>query len=133
MCIRDRHWQELPVAIPEGDGVMIFTGSVVVDRENSSGLCDAKSECLVAVYTGHSKTPERTRQAQNIAYSRDSGRTWTKYAGNPVLDLHLADFRDPSVSWDETARQWIMAVSLPKEHKVRFYSSTNLKLSLIHI
>jgi fructan beta-fructosidase len=121
------HWQELPVAIPEEDGVMIFTGSVVVDRENSSGLCDAKSECLVAVYTGHSKTPERTRQAQNIAYSRDSGRTWTKYGGNPVLDLHLPDFRDPSVSWDETARQWVMAVSLPKEHKVRFYSSTNLK------
>jgi sucrose-6-phosphate hydrolase SacC (GH32 family) len=121
------HWQELPVAIPEGDGVMIFTGSVVVDRENSSGLCAAKSECLIAIYTGHSKTLKGQHQAQNIAYSRDSGRTWTKYAGNPVLDLHLADFRDPSVSWDETARQWIMAVSLPKEHTVRFYSSTNLK------
>jgi sucrose-6-phosphate hydrolase SacC (GH32 family) len=121
------HWQELPVAIPEENGVMIFTGSVVVDRENSSGLCATKSECLVAIYTGHSKTPEGQRQAQNIAYSRDNGRTWTKYAGNPVLDLHLPDFRDPSVSWDEAARRWVMAVSLPKEHKVRFYSSTNLK------
>jgi fructan beta-fructosidase len=107
--------------------VMIFTGSVVVDRENTSGFCVPKSECLVAVYTGNSTTPEGSRQAQNIAYSRDSGRTWTKYAGNPVLDLHMADFRDPSVSWDEKEQHWVMAVSLPKEHKVRFYSSPNLK------
>jgi fructan beta-fructosidase len=121
------HWQELPVAIPEEDGVAIFTGSVVVDRENSSGFCAPKSECLVAVYTGNSKPPEGPRQAQELAYSRDSGRTWTKYAGDPVLDLHLADFRDPSVSWDESAHRWVMAVSLPKVHKVRFYSSANLK------
>ncbi len=120
-------WHELPVAIPEEGDTMIFTGSVVVDRDNSSGFCAPKRECLVAVYTGHSKTAEGTRQAQDLAYSRDDGRTWTKYAGNPVLDLHLTDFRDPSVSWDARARHWVMAVSLPKEHKVRFYSSTNLK------
>ena len=121
------HWQELPVALSEEGGVMIFTGSVVVDRENTSGFCAPKNECLVAVYTGYSKTPDGTRQAQNIAYSRDGGRTWTKYAGNPVLDLHMADFRDPSVSWDEKEHQWVMAVSLPKEHRIRFYSSPNLK------
>ena len=120
------HWRELPVAIPEQDGIMIFTGSVVVDRGNSSGLCAAKSECLVAVYTGHGNTPEGIRQTQNVAYSRDQGRTWTRYRGNPVLDLHMTDFRDPSVSWDEMAHHWVMAVSLPKEHKVRFYSSPNL-------
>ena len=120
------HWHELPVAIPEQDGIMIFTGSVVVDRGNSSGLCAAKSECLVAVYTGHGNTPEGIRQTQNVAYSRDQGRTWTRYRGNPVLDLHMTDFRDPSVSWDEMAHHWVMAVSLPKEHKVRFYSSPNL-------
>ncbi len=121
------HWQELPVAIAEQDGVMIFTGSVVVDRKNTSGFCAGKSECLVAVYTGYSKTPQGTLQTQNLAYSRDSGRTWTKYAGNPVLDLHLADFRDPSVSWDKKEQHWVMAVSLPAEHKIRFYSSPNLK------
>jgi fructan beta-fructosidase len=120
------HWRELPVAIPEQDGIMIFTGSVVVDRGNSSGLCAANSECLVAIYTGHGNTPEGTRQTQNVAYSRDQGRTWTRYRGNPVLDLHMTDFRDPSVFWDETAHHWVMAVSLPKEHKVRFYSSPNL-------
>ena len=121
------HWQELPVAIPEKDGIMIFTGSVVVDHENTTGFCAPKMDCLVAIYTGHSQTPQGTLQTQNIAFSLDNGRTWTRYRGNPVLDLQLADFRDPSVSWDPTARHWIMAVSLPKEHKVRFYSSPNLK------
>ena len=119
------HWHELPVAIPEHDGTMIFTGSVVVDGENTSGFCAPQSECLVAVYTGH--TPSAHLQTQNVAYSLDAGRTWTQYKGNPVLDLHLEDFRDPSVSWDDNAHHWVMAVSLPKEHKVRFYSSPNLK------
>ena len=121
------HWQELPVAIPEKDGIMIFTGSVVVDHENTTGFCAPKTDCLVAIYTGHSETQQGIRQTQNIAFSLDKGRTWTRYQDNPVLDLHLADFRDPSVSWDPAARHWIMAVSLPKEHKVRFYSSPNLK------
>lgn len=121
------HWHELPVAIAEQDGVMIFTGSVVVDRENTSGFCAEKTECLVAIYTGNGDKAHGNVQNQNIAYSRDNGRTWTRYAGNPVLDLHLADFRDPSVSWDDKDRHWVMAVSLPKEHKVRFYSSPDLK------
>lgn len=121
------HWQQLPVAIPESNGVMIFTGSVVIDRANTSGFCAAGSECLLAIYTGHSQTGEGVRQTQNIAYSRDNGRHWTQYERNPILDLHLADFRDPSVSWDAAAHHWLMAVSLPKEHKIRFYSSRNLK------
>jgi fructan beta-fructosidase len=119
------HWNELPVAIPEKDGIMIFTGSVVVDRTNSSGFCGTGKECLVAVYTGDEKSPHR--ETQNLAYSLDRGRTWTKYEKNPVLDLHMADFRDPGVFWDESTRQWVMAVALPKEFKVRLYSSHNLK------
>jgi sucrose-6-phosphate hydrolase SacC (GH32 family) len=121
------HWHELPVAIPEKDGVMIFTGSVVVDRENSSGFCKPVTACLVAIYTGNSSTPAGGLQTQNIAYSQDRGRTWTAYPGNPVLDLHMADFRDPSVFRDEAAKRWVMAVSLPKEHKVRLYGSADLK------
>ena len=120
------HWHELPVAIPESDGVMIFTGSVVIDRENTSGLCAPKTECLVAIYTG-SSSDGAPLQNQNLAFSRDRGRTWTRYSGNPVLDLKMADFRDPSVSWDPKAHHWVMAVSLPKEHKVRLYASPNLK------
>lgn len=123
------HWKELPVAIPESDGVMIFTGSTVVDRTNTSGFCTGGKPCLVAVYTGH--TPEsasgKPLQTQNLAYSNDRGRTWTKYSGNPVLDLHMSDFRDPKVFWSEQGKHWVMAVSLPDEHKVRFYGSADLK------
>ena len=121
------HWRQLPVAIPERNGIMIFTGSIVVDRNNSSGFCGSGKACLVAIYTGDGNTPEGHRETQNIAYSRDRGRTWTAYEKNPVLDLHLTDFRDPGVLWDDASHRWIMAVSLPKERKVRFYGSANLK------
>jgi fructan beta-fructosidase len=123
------HWRELPVALPEENGIMIFTGSTVVDQNNSSGFCVGQKPCLVAIYTGH--TPEAgshpALQTQNLAYSNDRGRTWTRYAQNPVLDLHMSDFRDPKVVWSERARRWVMAVSLPNDHKVRFYGSTDLK------
>jgi fructan beta-fructosidase len=116
------HWQELPVAIPEENGVMIFTGSVVVDRANSSGFCLQAKPCMVAVYTGHSNI-----QTQNLAFSNDRGRTWTKYANNPVLNLNLSDFRDPDVFWSDSSKRWLMAVSLPNDHKVVFYNSPDLK------
>jgi len=86
------HWTELHVAIPEKNGEMAFTGSVVVDRDNTSGFCAAKQDCLVAIYTGYREGTEGARQTQNLAYSVDQGRTWTRYAENPVIDLHLADF-----------------------------------------
>ncbi|MGA2595532.1 MAG: glycoside hydrolase family 32 protein [Bryobacteraceae bacterium] len=116
------HWQHLSVALAEENGIMIFSGSAVVDRNNSSGLCTG-TDCLVAIYTGHTDT----LQTQNIAYSNDRGRTWTKYKGNPVIDLHMKDFRDPKVFWHEPSHRWIMVVSLPKEHKVRFFASHDLK------
>jgi fructan beta-fructosidase len=117
------HWKELPVALREEDGVMIFTGSVVVDRANTSGFCDGGKPCMVAIYTGH----KPKLQTQNLAFSNDRGRTWTKYSRNPVLNLNLSDFRDPDVFWSELSRRWIMAVSLPNEHKVAFYGSPDLK------
>lgn len=119
-------WQHLPVALSEEDGVMIFSGSVVVDGQNSSGFCEAKDgdrSCLVAVYTGHG----HGKQTQNLAYSNDRGRTWTKYARNPVIDLGLKDFRDPKVFWAEPTQRWIMVTVLPDQHKVRFFSSPDLK------
>ena len=98
------HWQELPVALPEENGIMIFTGSTVVDEHNTSGFCLDAKPCLVAVYTGH--TPEAAGrpalQTQNLAYSNDRGRTWTKYRANPVLNLNASDFRDPNVFWSDT-------------------------------
>jgi sucrose-6-phosphate hydrolase SacC (GH32 family) len=123
------HWQELPVALPEEGGVMIFTGSAVVDDRNTSGFCAGGKPCMVAVYTGH--TPRKGSvpavQTQNLAFSNDRGRTWTRYSANPVLNLNLTDFRDPDVFWSVASRRWIMAVSLPNDHKIRFYGSPDLK------
>ena len=121
------HWEHLPVAIPEENGIMIFSGSTVVDWHNSSGFCHESSatqpSCLVAIYTGHTQK----LQTQNLAYSNDEGRTWTKYPGNPVLDLHMQDFRDPKVFWHEPSHKWVMIAALPTEHKVRFFGSPDLK------
>lgn len=86
------HWQELPVALAEKDGMMIFTGSVVVDHENRSGLCNPHTECLVALYTGSREPPQVHRQTQNLAVSQDHGRTWTTFAGNLCLIFSLEIF-----------------------------------------
>lgn len=121
-------WTEQPVALREENGVMIFTGSSVFDEHNTSGLCQGPS-CLIAIYSGH-VVPSPTikpLQHQNLAVSRDHGKTWTKYERNPVLNEGLANFRDPKVFWHAPSSQWIMAVSVPLEHKVRFYGSPNLK------
>lgn len=121
------HWKRLPVAIAEENGIAIFSGSTVEDRDNTSGLCGYPGQktpgCLVAIYTGAS----REKQTQNIAVSRDEGTTWTKYSGNPVIDLGLRDFRDPKVFWHEASKSWVMVVALPDQHKVRFYRSANLR------
>ncbi|MBV9302384.1 MAG: glycoside hydrolase family 32 protein [Acidobacteriaceae bacterium] len=123
------HWRELPVALPEENGIMIFTGSTVIDQRNTSGFCTGKKPCLIAVYTGYAppKGSKSGLQTQNLAFSNDRGRTWTKYEHNPVLNLNLADFRDPKVFWSDQAACWVMLVSLPNDHKVAFYRSPDLK------
>jgi fructan beta-fructosidase len=118
------HWKHLPIAIPEENGIMIFSGTCVVDKANTSGFGKAGKIPMVAIYTGHI---ENKNQSQNIAYSLDDGVTWTKYANNPVLDLHKVDFRDPKIFWYEPKKYWVMNVMLPIEHIVQFYSSQNLK------
>lgn len=121
------HWQHLPVALQEEEGIMIFSGSAVVDRNNSSGFGSDENPPMVAIYTGHQESEAEVRQDQRIAYSLDNGRTWKKYSGNPVIDEGMADFRDPKVFWHEASDKWVMAVALSKEQKIRFYGSNNLK------
>lgn len=118
-------WEHLPLAIAEENGVMIFSGSAVVDWKNTSGFGINGKPPLVAIYTGH--YTGRPLQNQQLAYSNDRGRTWTKFPGNPVLDIGEADFRDPKVFWHEPTGRWIMAVSWPPKHQVRFYGSPDLK------
>ena len=120
------HWKELRVAIPERDGVMAFSGSIVVDWKNTSGFGSGETPPMVAVFTGHEESPE-FRQTQHVAYSNDRGRTWTPYSGNPVIDLKLRDFRDPKVFWYEEGEYWVMTVAMPTEHEVVFFRSKDLK------
>ncbi len=117
------HWEHLPMGIHEEYGVMIFSGSAVVDWRNTSGFGNGSEPPLIAIYTGHG----HGKQTQDIAYSNDRGRTWTKYAGNPVLDLNEKNFRDPKVFWHEASDQWIMVVSMANDLYVQFYGSSNLK------
>ena len=117
------HWRHLPVPIPEENGVMAFSGSAVVDWNNTSGFGRGGEPPLVAIYTGH----REGNQSQYIAYSTDRGRTWTRYAGNPVLDIGVADFRDPKVFWYAPNKRWVMVVALSPQRKLQFYGSPDLK------
>jgi fructan beta-fructosidase len=116
-------WQHLPVAIPEEGNELIFSGSAVVDYRNTSGFGTRRNPAMVAIYT----SARPGSQAQSLAYSTDRGRTWTKYAGNPVLDIGSGEFRDPKVFWYAPERKWVMAVVKALEHKVQLYSSPDLK------
>lgn len=119
------NWTELPVAIGDDEDHAIFSGSAVVDYFNTTGFGTLENPAMVAIYTAHKH--DHSHQSQALAYSVDEGVTWVKYEGNPVLDLKLDHFRDPKVSWDATTESWLMSVVLPKEKKVSFYTSDNLK------
>lgn len=116
------HWEELPVAIPNGDE-FIFSGCVVWDKTHASGLGDPKKDLLVAIYTADYP---HTREEQHLAYSNDDGLTWTKYTGNPVLNINYKDFRDPNIIWHQETQQYVMVVAKPLEFKVNFYGSKDL-------
>ena len=118
------HWQHLPLAIEEGKETMIFSGTCVVDKDNTSGFGKPGKIPMVAIYTGHQ---EGINQSQHLAYSLDEGVSWTKYDKNPVLDLGKKDFRDPKVFWYQPHQKWVMAVVLPIEKQIQLYSSPNLK------
>ncbi len=120
-----QHWEHLPVAIDCTETTGIFSGSAVVDFDNTSGFGSTDNPPLVAIYTVHQN--DESNQSQHIAYSTDEGTTWIKYADNPVLDLGVKDFRDPKVSWNSNTNSWLMTVAKPQEYKIAFFSSPDLK------
>lgn len=115
------HWTHLPVALVRDPLGEIWSGSAVVDKNDTSGFFGGKPG-LVAIFTHF----QNGTQSQSIAYSSDKGRTWTKYEGNPVIpNPGLKDFRDPKVIWHEPSKSWVMVVSA--DNRVLFYSSKDLK------
>jgi len=123
------HWEELPIALYPDEFGTIFSGSAVIDWKNTSGLGTADNPPMVAIFTYHDAEAEKTGaidyQTQGLAYSLDKGRTWKKYANNPVmLNPGIRDFRDPKVSWNSKTNKWIMV--LAEGQQIGFYSSDNL-------
>ena len=103
------HWEAQPTAI-EAD----WLGSIF------SGSCVTNGQDVVAFYTsaGH-------HQTQSMAVSKDGGKTFTKFSGNPVLTSDAPDFRDPKVFWNEQARLWNMVLAVGQEMQI--FSSKDLK------
>lgn len=119
------HWEELTVALyPDTLGAM-FSGSAVVDFDNTSGFGTAGQPPMIAVYTAASPAG----QVQCLAYSLDKGRTWTKYGGNPVIDSGSAwnthDTRDPKVFRHAASGRWVMVLNERDGHSI--YTSPNLR------
>jgi len=117
-------WADRPIALEFTDTEHVFSGSVVVDHANTSGLGSDDRPAMVALYTA--RHPVTGRQAQALAWSVDRGITWTRHPGNPVLDIGSTDFRDPKVFWYEPGGYWVMTVALPVDQVVRFYRSDDL-------
>ncbi|KAJ5887065.1 exoinulinase InuD [Penicillium subrubescens] len=143
------HWEQQPVALlargyPNNITEMFFTGSAVVDVDNTSGFGHSGKTPLVAMYTSYypyaqtmpsGKTVQANQQAQSIAYSLDNGMTWTTYdAANPVISDPPApysdqflNFRDPNIFWHKPTKKWIAVLSLAELHKLLIYTSKDLK------
>lgn len=119
------HWHQIANAIePDGLGT-IFSGSAIVDANNTAGWKSGPEKTLVAIYTAAGGTSDASKGkpfTQCVAYSNDRGRTWTKYSGNPVVPHVAAENRDPKVVWYAPTRRWIMALYLDKEDYALFAS-----------
>jgi fructan beta-fructosidase len=122
------HWEHLPIALYPDELGAIFSGSAVVDWNNTTGFFEEGQPGLVAIFTSAGTYPDsdRPQQRQSLAYSKDNGRSWTKYEGNPVLsDVNITDYRDPKVFWHQATNKWVMALATGQT--ITFYTSLNLK------
>tara|TARA_R110002074_G_scaffold399036_1_gene591673 strand:+ start:23718 stop:25370 length:1653 start_codon:yes stop_codon:yes gene_type:complete len=123
-------WEHKPIALfPDKHG-LIFSGSAVIDKENTSGFGTKEKPAMVAIFTYHDMEGEQSGkndfQTQGIAYSLDDGDSWTKYEGNPVIGNDgIKDFRDPKVIWNDKEQTWSMLL-VAGDH-LQIWNSPNLK------
>lgn len=121
------HWVNQPIAIfPYSSTQYIFSGSAVIDVNNTSGFFPNQNNGVVAIYTVAVYTEQGAGpQTQHIAYSYDGGFTFTIYAGNPVINSTSSQFRDPKVIWYED--HWVMVVAYAQEFAIGVFTSPNLR------
>jgi len=112
------HWKEQSVALTPDPLGMIFSGSIVIDKDNTAGF---GKDAMVALYTSASDI-----QQQSVAYSLDHGKSFTTYTGNPVIANNDDNLRDPKVFWHEESKQWVMVLAKGWKMGIELYGSTNL-------
>jgi beta-fructofuranosidase len=119
------HWENQQIAIYATEDSQIFSGSVVIDVNNTSGFFPNQTNGVVAIYTLNTVA----LQVQDIAYSFDGGYTFTQYAENPVLVSNYTtnQFRDPHVHWYAQTSQWVMVVAYPYDFVIGIFTSSDLK------
>ena len=116
------NWDHHPIALKQDMHGAIFSGSCIVDHNNTAGF---GNDAVIAMYTASTQTPwGYDLQTQHIAYSTDGGYTFHKYEGNPVLTADIPDFRDPNMFWMEETQRWILVMSAGQE--MRIYSSPDM-------
>jgi len=123
------HWEQLPNAIEPDAFGQIWSGSAVVDWNNTAGFQKGDEKTLVAIYTAAGSKTEASKGkpfTQCITYSTDRGRTWTKYEKNPVLGHVVGENRDPKLAWHAPTKQWIMALFKDGD-TYAFFASPDLK------
>ncbi len=119
------HWDQKIYPMRGDDGSFsYYTGTVVVDKKNTSGFGDGTKPPMVAIYTAHNKTTGI--QDQRISYSTDY-ELFQYFSGNPVLNIGSKEFRDPDVFWHEETNRWIMAITMAVDRRIDFYASSDLK------
>jgi fructan beta-fructosidase len=123
------HWTPKKIALFPDKLGLIFSGSAVVDINNTSGLGTKENPAMVAIFTYHNMDGEKAGktnfQTQGLAYSLDEGNTWLKYKGNPIIgNTDLKDFRDPKVFWNSDTNLWNLV--LVAGDRAKFYTSKNL-------
>ena len=123
-------WEHLPIALYPDSLGYIFSGSIVIDENNTAGFQTGIEKPLVAIFTIHDMVKEKAgrkdKESQGIAYSLDKGRSWTKYNKNPVLpNKGDTDFRDPKVFWHEPTKHWVMPLAVGQHLEI--FTSPNLK------
>lgn len=113
------HWTEQAVAMTRNEWGDIFSGSAIIDKDNTAGF---GNNTMVAIYTSAGSA-----QQQSIAYSTDGGKNFTQYPGNPVVKNNDDNLRDPKVFWHKESKQWVMALAKGWKMGVELYGSTDLK------
>ena len=114
------HWRHMPVAVYPDKLGACWSGSGVVDWDNTAGFQTGNEPPLVLAYTSAGSW------GQSLVYSNDRGRTWKKYENNPVVKMIASGNRDPMVFWHDPTRKWVMVLYVERG-RAHFLNSGDLK------